>query len=595
MSVADERFALFDADGGGAILLSGYRRTIQFVERAGDLRQVFAAFEAASARNEWVALAADYALGACFEPALDALDLGRPRLRGWVFSEAQALDAQAVKAFLDARLAALPAHDQVAGVADVVPALDAVAHASRVGQVRRWIADGDCYQINLTFPLDFRFYGDPLALYARLRERQPVRYGAFISAPEETLLSFSPELFFERQGNRVETRPMKGTARRGVTPDDDEALRGALLASDKERAENIMIVDLLRNDLGRLAEPGQVRVDALCAVEAYPTLWQMVSTISAELPGVRLFDLFRALFTCGSITGAPKIRAMQRINELEVADRGLYTGTVGWLAPGGDCRFNVAIRTLELEPNGRGRLGIGGGIVIDSEPATEYAECLLKARFLTACDPGFELIETMRLENGGYPLLALHLERLAASARALGFVCDLRAVAAALAAQASEHGEGIFRVRLTLAHGGRFKLGVAPLPENSSSWSVVLADEQLDADDYLLRHKTTARSRYDRALARLVERPEVFDAIFFNTRGEVCEGARSTVLVERDGVLLTPPLACGLLPGVMRRHLLESGRAIEAVLTRAELLGASRLYVANALRGLVKVTVSIAQ
>jgi len=595
MNVVDDRFALFDADGGGAILFSDYRRTIQFDEDADQLMDTFEAIEAASARNEWVALAVDYAFGACFEPALDSLNLGSPKLRGWVFGRAQSLDADAVAAFLQMRLSLMPEHEQIAGVAELVPALDAAAHASRVGLIRRWIADGDCYQINLTFPLGFRFHGHPLALYTHLRERQPVRYGAYISMPEETLLSFSPELFFERHGSRVVTRPMKGTAKRGATPEADAAQRGALQASDKERAENIMIVDLLRNDLGRLAEPGKVQVESLCEAEAYPTLWQMVSTISAELPGVRLFDLFRALFPCGSITGAPKIRAMQRIAELEVSSRGLYTGALGWLAPGGDCRFNVAIRTLELEPNGRGRLGVGGGIVIDSDPASEYAECLLKARFLTAFDPGFELIETMRLENGEYSLLALHLERLEASARALGFVCDASAITDVLAVQAAVHSEGVFRVRLTLAHGGRFLVTAATLPENNSSWMVVLADEVLDADDYLLRHKTTARSRYDRALARLTDSPDIFDAIFFNTRGEVCEGARSTVFVERDGVLLTPPLACGLLPGVKRRQLLESGRAVERVLTRDDLLSAPKLYVANALRGLVEVTVSIAQ
>ncbi len=591
--MVDDRFALFDADGGGAILLSDYRRTIQFDEHSGDLRGVFEVFEAALARNEWIALAADYALGACFEPALDSLNLGRPKLRGWVFGQAQQLDAQAVDAFLTARLDAVPEHERIAGVAELVPALDAAGHTSRVEQIQRWIAAGDCYQINLTFPLGFRFYGHPLALYARLRARQPVRYGAFISTPEEILLSFSPELFFERCGNRVVTRPMKGTAKRGATPEADAVQRGALLASEKERAENIMIVDLLRNDLGRLAEPGKVQVESLCEAEAYPTLWQMVSTISAELPGVPLFDLFRALFPCGSITGAPKIRTMQRIAELETTSRGLYTGALGWLAPGGDCRFNVAIRTLELESNGRGRLGIGGGIVIDSDPASEYAECLLKARFLTACDPGFELVETLRLENGEYPLLPLHLERLEASARALGFVCDTSAIADALAAQAAVPGKGVFRVRLTLAHGGRFLVTVAPLPENNPSWTVVLADEVLDADDYLLRHKTTARCRYDQALARLTERPEIFDAIFFNSRGEVCEGARSNVFIERDGQLLTPPLACGLLPGVKRRQLLESGRAIERVLTRDDLVSASRLYVANALRGLVEVGLQV--
>ncbi len=567
MTLVDDRFALFDADGGGAILLSDYRRTIQLGEDADNLETVFDTFEAASARNEWVAVAANYALGARFEPVLNPLNMGRPSLRGWVFGQARHLDAKTVNAFLNTR------------------------HASRVEQIRRWIADGDCYQINLTFPIDFRLYGHPLALYAHLRERQPVRYGAYISTPEETLLSFSPELFFERLGNRVVTRPMKGTAKRGSTPEADEAQRCALLASEKERAENIMIVDLLRNDLGRLAAPGKVHVESLCEAEAYPTLWQMVSTISAELPGVRLFDLFRALFPCGSITGAPKIRAMQRIAELEATARGLYTGALGWLAPGGNCRFNVAIRTLELEPDGRGRLGVGGGIVIDSDPASEYAECFLKARFLTACDPGFELIETMRIENGEFSLLPFHLERLEASARALGFRCDLPAISAALADQSSRCSTRVYRLRLNLAHDGAYRITAAPMADELRSWQVVLADEKLDAGEYLLRHKTTARSRYDSVLASLL--PGVFDAIFLNSRDEVCEGARSNVFVERDGVLLTPPLACGLLPGVMRRHLLESGRAVECVLTRDDVVGASRLYVANALRGLVAVHLKI--
>jgi para-aminobenzoate synthetase/4-amino-4-deoxychorismate lyase len=386
---------------------------------------------------------------------------------------------------------------------------------------------------------------------------------------------------------------MKGTAPRGASPQEDAARRAALLASEKERAENIMIVDLLRNDLGRLAPPGKVRVESLCAAEAYPTLWQMVSTVAAELPATSLFELFRALFPCGSITGAPKIRAMQRIGELEGWQRGLYTGTLGWLAPGGDCRFNVAIRTIELgaASDGRARLGVGSGIVIDSEPAREYAECLLKGSFLTGFDPGFELIETLRLEAGEYPLLRLHRERLAASARSLGFAYDEHVMVSRLADEVSRCGrQGLFRVRLTLAHDGTCRVSSAPLlVEDGRHWQVVLASEVLDAGDYLLCHKTTARSRYDRELAALAGRPDVFDAIFLNTRGEVCEGARSNVFIERDGVLLTPPLACGLLPGVMRRQLIESGRAVEQVLRLEDLRAAPALYVANALRGLLAV------
>ena len=277
MTWVGDRFALFDGDGGSAILLSEYRRTLcfdcngeNFADRSDDLASVFEAIEAASGNGEWVALAADYALGVLFEPSGAQSKPAQARLRGWVFGQARQLDAQALGVFLDRCLASMSEHQRVAGVAEFSPLLEAGSHAAKVEQIQRWITEGECYQINLTFPLDFRIYGHPLALYVRLRERQPVRYGAYVVTPEETLLSFSPELFFERSGERVLTRPMKGTAPRGATPEDDEAQRVALLASEKERAENIMIVDLLRNDLGRLAAPGKVRVESLCEAEAYP-------------------------------------------------------------------------------------------------------------------------------------------------------------------------------------------------------------------------------------------------------------------------------------------------------------------------------------
>ncbi|WP_313953896.1 aminodeoxychorismate synthase component I [Accumulibacter sp.] len=583
------QFALFDGDGGSALLLTGCCRSFAVADSA-DPTVVFRAIEAEIAAGQWVALAADYALGASFEAAVPRSPPGRPILRAWVFADGQALDAAAVGAFLADRLAALPEHQRLAGIAELSAGVDAASYAAQVRQICRWIADGDCYQINLTFPLTFQIYGHPLALYAGLRERQPVRYGGYLCTTDETVLSFSPELFFERSGNRVLTRPMKGTAPRGNTALDDEANRAKLLSSAKERAENIMIVDLLRNDLGRLALPGEVSVEALCATEAYPTLWQMVSAVAAELPGVSLANLFGALFPCGSITGAPKIRAMQRIAELEHTPRGLYTGALGWLAPGGDCRFNVAIRTVELGADQQAKLGVGSGIVIDSDPECEYAECLLKASFLTAFDPGFALVETLRLEDGEYPLLPLHLERLQASARTLGFACVQESVSSVLAVEAARWSTGVFRVRLTLAHDGACQVVASPLPDDPApTWRVVLASEKLPADDYLLRHKTTARARYDRTLAALAEQPEVFDAIFFNALGEVCEGARSNVFVERDGILLTPPAICGLLPGVMRRTLLESGRAVEQVLRREDLLRAPALYIGNALRGLMPV------
>ena len=594
-------FALFERDDGGAWLLTGLRAALDVdlaaeADPAGALAGLLGTLEAASRQGEWIALAADYALGAACDPALREVAHGPRRLRAWRFSATQALSAERLEAWLGECLAAMSEAGRTAGVAELVPALSEAEYVPRVEQVRRWIADGECYQINLTFPLDLVVYGHPLALYAALRARQPVRYGAFIAggAGEATLLSRSPELFFERCGARVVTRPMKGTAPRGVDAADDAARRAALQASPKERAENVMIVDLLRNDLGRLAAPGRVRVEALCEAEAYPTLWQMVSTVAAELPDVPLAEVFAALFPCGSITGAPKIRAMQLIDRLETRPRGVYTGALGYLAPGGDCRFNVAIRTLEIAPDGRAQLGVGSGVVIDADPVREYAECLLKARFLTGFNPGILLIETLRLEDGVYPRLEEHLARLAASARALGFACDPAAARRALAAAAQASPSGVRRVRLTLAHDGALALTQAPLDDAPGrDWRAVIAPERLPVDDYLRRHKTTARGVYDAALARLAATPEVFDAIFLNARGEACEGARSTVFVERAGLLLTPPLASGCLAGVLRAELLAAGRAVEAPLSEADLRAASAssaLYLGNALRGLVRVT-----
>ncbi|WP_263772765.1 aminodeoxychorismate synthase component I [Propionivibrio soli] len=590
--------ALFDDGQGGAVLFQDLSRTIDFdsTVAAADwdgenaLIDAFAAVETAAAEGEWVVVAADYELGAWFEPGA-AIRRQGSRLRAWVFGRRTLLDAGGVAAFFAQRLLSVAAHDRVVGIAETEIGIDSTTYAARIEQIMRWIYDGDGYQVNFTFPLRCRVFGHPLALYLRLRERQPVRYGAAVLVPGATILSYSPELFFERVGSRVVTRPMKGTAPRGKTTIEDAASRDALLASEKERAENVMIVDLLRNDLSRLAAPGKVCVEGLCVAEDYPTVWQMVSTIAADLPGVSLFELFRALFPCGSVTGAPKIAAMRKIAALETSPRGLYTGALGWLAPGGDCRFNVAIRTLEIDRERRATLGIGSGVVIDSKPEREYAECLLKASFLTGYDPGFQLIETLRLERGAYPLLSGHLARLAASAKALGFSCDIEGVKKALSERSAAHSDGLFRVRLTLAHEGAIAVVETPLEETNGPWRAVLAEELLDPEDYLLRHKTTARARYERELARLAGFPNVFDAVFLNTRGEVCEGARSNVFVAKEGgTLLTPPVECGLLPGVLRGHLLDTGRAVECSLTLADLRDSAAVYLGNAVRGLVPVT-----
>ncbi|MFV0370298.1 MAG: aminodeoxychorismate synthase component I [Azonexus sp.] len=545
-----------------------------------DAASLAVALEKTEQGAAWTVMALDYELAYLLEPAVaphggsPAVPDGkaaRPLARFWRFAECEPLDAAAAEAFL------APFSDEPAGVAEVRAAWDETRYRAAAEEIQRLIAAGDCYQVNLTYPLDFSWFGSPHALYARLRARQPVRYGGFVGKAESGLVSLSPELFFSRQGNTLVTRPMKGTAPLEEAPE-------ILAQSAKNRAENLMIVDLLRNDLGRVATTGSVRVDELFALETYPTVRQMVSQVSAEVPGRNFAALLKALFPCGSITGAPKIRAMQIINALEDQPRGVYTGALGWLSPDGDCRLNVAIRTLELEAGQRGKMGVGSGIVSDSEAAAEWAECALKAAFLRA-DPGLRLIETLRRENGVYPMWAGHLARLRRSAAALGFPLNEATAVQALAVQPMR---GLWRVRLTLNHAGKVEVASGALDAAPPAEKLArLASETIIADDVLRRHKTTARTAYDAALAALPADGSVFDAVFLNERGEVAEGARSTVFVERGGVFLTPPLTSGALPGVLRAHLLASGKAREAVLWPTDL--AEGFWLGNALRGLQRV------
>ncbi len=521
-------------------------------------------------------MALDYELGYLLEPRSAPpgwRPAGQPLARFWRFHECQPYRADEVEAWL----ASLPG--AVAGVLDVRPAMTEKSYRAAVDRVQALITAGDCYQVNLTFPLEFSYFGSPLALYRRLRAGQPVRYGGFVGDGRQGFVSLSPELFIERQGDVLRTRPMKGTIARDVAIED-------LRDSPKNRAENLMIVDLLRNDLGRIALNGSVRVDKLFDIEDYPTLRQMVSEISATVTGCRFADILPALFPCGSITGAPKIRAMQIIGELESTARGIYTGALGWMAPNGDFRLNVAIRTLQLAADQRGRMGIGSGLVADSQAGDEWQECLLKARFLSAGESGLRLIETLRREDGHYPRLAGHLARLRRSAASLGFALDEATVRAQLLALPAA---GLERVRLTLGQGGDCQIAAFPLGEEPAGLRrAVMATALIDANHPLRRHKTTERAVYDQALAQLAADPAIFDAVFINQRGELAEGARSTIFVERDGVLLTPPLASGALPGVLRAELLASGRAREAVLWPSDLVGG--FWLGNALRGLIAVS-----
>ena len=466
-------------------------------------------------------------------------------------------------------------------------------YCAKVEAVRDYIAAGDTYQVNLTSKVLFDFEGSAAALFAQLRDQQRVPYAAFLNLGKRKwkILSLSPELFLRIQNGRILTRPMKGTAPRGHTLRDDLRLQNWLNADPKNRSENVMIVDLLRNDLGRIAEIGSIRTDQLFAVEKYETLFQMTSTVSGTLrPGTPLLEIFRATFPCGSVTGAPKVRTMQIIRELEPAPRGVYTGSIGYFAPNGDAVFNVAIRTIVLNGNS-GEMGVGGGIVFDSRPAQEYEECQLKAQFLTTPQPKFELLESL-LWDGSYRFLDFHLERIKSSAEYFDFAFDQAEILSLLERNRRNLTPGsAYKVRLLLARQGEICIENAVLELSPNvSGTVVLSPHNISSRDRFLYHKTTYRDIYEREYAE-ARRQGHEDAIFTNERGEITEGTRNNVFVEIGTALFTPPVTCGLLPGVFRRHLLETNpRAAERILTVADLQSASAIYLCNSVRGLRRVS-----
>ncbi|WP_417915007.1 aminodeoxychorismate synthase component I [Candidatus Electronema sp. JM] len=468
-----------------------------------------------------------------------------------------------------------------------------------VEKIQDYIRAGDTYQVNFTLHFDFAFQGSAAAFYRALRRNQSVCYSAWIRHQGRDILSFSPELFFRADAGNVRVRPMKGTLRRGRTNAEDEERRRRLQADPKNRSENVMIVDLLRNDLGRLLHEsggGQVAPRALFEAETYESLLQMTSTIdgipAGAAPSFR--QLIEALFPCGSVTGAPKIRTMEIIRELERRRRGVYCGAIGFTSQTESC-FNVPIRTVELA-HGRGKMGIGSGIVADSKAEEEWAECLLKGNFLTRNEPDFQLIETLLWQpESGFFLLDYHLERLADSARYFHFSCDIEAVWQRLAAAVAQPQERL-RVRLLLHRDGRIEISAVFLPDGpppAELPKVIFSQERIDPADPHRFHKTTRRELYERERGKAVAQG-FHEALFVNTAGQVTEGSISNIFVrlEKDGPLFTPPVSCGLLAGTYRRMLLEQGKAMERVLTVDEVLAAEEVYLANSVRGMIKIMIT---
>lgn len=488
-----------------------------------------------------------------------------------------------------------------AGVIEGLAAeLEPTDYQGAITRTLDYIKAGDIYQANFTYRSAFSWSGNPLNLFDALTRTQPVPYAAYIDTGEEVILSLSPELFFDISGGIIRARPMKGTSKRGRTNDEDAALSEALTSDPKERAENLMILDLMRNDLSRVAVPGSVRVPERFTVERYRTVLQMTSSVEARLKTQTSFTaLLGALFPCGSVTGAPKVRAMEIICELEQSPRGVYTGAIGHLGPTvdgeGEAAFNVAIRTLTLKPDGatdkawRGTVGVGGGIVFDSTPAREYQECQVKIKFLDRPDKEpIQLIETMKVDAGEIALLEEHLARLAASAHYFDFPCDRDDVRRVLLRHASDLGPGIWRLRLLLGADGALEFSHAALGGPRPPLGFSIAPVRVDSNDVFLFHKTTRRAVFEETLAAEAARVGADEVVFMNERGELTEGARSTLFLRKGRDLLTPPLASGCLPGTLRASMLQDPgtRVIEQVLSLDDLHGANEIFFGNSVRGL---------
>ncbi len=574
MSFAPPFVLLDDARTTGAASARLYTDPVEIVttRRAGEVVTALEALRTATRGGLHAAGYLAYEAGAALEPKLAGTTSGdAPLLWFGLFRGYLEIAPDDVTAMLP---------DAAGGwLGTPVPDVSRHAYEAQLARVKALIEAGDIYQANLTFRTTVATAGHPLALYAGLRARSANPYGAVVATGKQWFLSLSPELFFALHDGKVTTRPMKGTAAPDAGPE-------ALADDPKQRAENLMIVDLLRNDLSRVAATGSVAVPELFRVERYPTVQQMTSTVTAQLAGGRdAVDVIGALFPCGSITGAPKIRAMEAISEIEARSRGVYTGSIGRIGPNGDAAVNVAIRTLVIdEGDSIARLGLGSGIVADSVAASEWDECLSKGAFVPS-PRRFDLIETMRFDpEGGLARLDLHLARMKASADVFGFAFDRHAARNDLQAATFRLREPA-RVRLLLGRGGHVAVEVRALPPvPAGPVEVRVVPLPVDAGDFRLRHKTTDRAFYDAA------RGDAFEVVFTAPDGRLTEGSFTNVFVERDGVLLTPPLETGLLGGILRNELIATGRAREAELRADDLKHG--FFIGNSLRGLLPATLA---
>lgn len=590
---------LDDARGGNPATARLYSqpKTILRADHIDSIARLLGNVEVHRMQGQHVAGYLAYEAGYAFEPKLKSLFTTRKRNAtaplGWfgVFDRYTQMAGDKVEGFLSAAIARRAGSPPILG--PLVPDTNHAAYLQKFAQIKQAITDGDVYQANLTFGLSASFSGDPMALYLALRQQSRMGYGALVFDGKNWLLSLSPELFFTLKDGVISARPMKGTAPRSFDSGQDKRLAEQLQNSVKDRAENLMIVDLLRNDLSRIAKTGSVKVPKLFAVESYPTVHQMTSSVTAELAeNISAGNIIQALFPCGSITGAPKIRAMELLHDIEDASRNVYCGAIGRFDPvgngkTGDAAFNVAIRTLQFAAQSRTvRLGLGSGIVADSSGPDEWRECLLKGGFVEQVTRRFDLLETMAFDpERGILRLELHLERLKSSAKELGFEFDRHAARNALNAACFTL-DRPSKVRLLLSPTGATAIEMRDAPAVSSqALKIVTRPLPVDAGDFRLRHKTTDRAFYDDARAKAADETGADEVIFVNTDGALTEGSFTNVFVKSGDIMHTPPAEIGLLPGVLRAEMLANGTAIEAPLTVQDLK--RDVYIGNALRGLL--------
>ena len=564
-------------------------------------KQCLTEISASLSQGEYIVAAFAYELGRQIHSLPERVnkpDRPHPLIEAWSFAGFKKLSKQDVDHYITQKLASLDHSQASAGVIDVQQSLNEEQFTADIAAIQEYIRSGDSYQINHTYRITGKTYGAPLALYGRLRDRQPGRFGAFIEHEGNCLLSQSPELFIARDGDTVKAMPMKGTA------SALSSAASALSDDPKNQAENVMIVDLLRNDLSRISLPGTVLVPNLFEVARHGDVLQMTSTVQGQIkPEISLFDIFKAVFPCGSVTGAPKKRSMEIIQELEAKDRGYYCGALGWLDPNGNFAFSVPIRTVEIKQDQSSSassftLGVGAGITNDSDAAQEWQECRIKSAFLMDLPSATGLFETIAVVNGEPQRLNAHMQRLSASAAALRIPLELEAAQNLISSTCASLNKNLsYRLRLDLSTSGELLVTTAAMDLINEPVKIFWAKDILPGDttmfsgDALLRHKISNRSLYDQAWQEAVQLGG-FDALFINEQGLVTEGGRTSIFVKprNSSEWLTPPVSAGLLPGVMRAALLAdpSMNAREANLTINDVSMADEIMLSNALRGAIK-------